>query len=77
MSVLTDLIEKKIKVALPHAEVRVWDPQNDGQHLEAEVLDPSFRDISRVKQHQIVMSILKEDFSTRLHALRLKTGYGH
>lgn len=73
MERLADLIQQKIVEAFPDAKVTVTDPQNDGQHLEAEVISSSFEGLSRVQQHKMVMQVLKNDFDTRLHALRLKT----
>ena len=66
-------ISQTIESALTEAEVYVLDPQNDGTHLQGLVISPDFRNISLVKQHQIVMQALKEHFNTSLHALALKT----
>ena len=67
-------IEETIKQALPDALVTVLDPQNDGQHFQAIVRSASFKGLSLVAQHQIVLKALKESFDTEtLHALQLKT----
>ena len=66
-------IKNKIKIELPEAEVYVFDPYQDGEHLEAIVVDASFDSIPLIKQHQVVMNALKKDFATSLHALKLKT----
>jgi len=73
MNVITD-IKQAIREALPDSEVHVLDPMNDGVHLHALVISPSFRAIPLFKQHQAVMHALSDHFdSTALHALGLKT----
>lgn len=69
---MQDLIAKTIMAALPDASVRVESP--DGTHWGAIVISPSFVGLMRVKQHQMVLNALKEEFdSERLHALQLQT----
>ena len=58
---------------IPEATVYVADPQQDGQHFEAIVISPLFETLSLVKQHQMVMNALKDEFKERVHALALKT----
>ena len=70
---LTEEIEKTIKSAIPGSQVHVSDPFQDGQHLEAHVIAEQFIGLSLVKQQQLVMSALKEHFSSSLHALQLTT----
>lgn len=58
--------------AIPDARVHVSSP--DGQHFQAVVVSASFEGLPRVRQHQMVMNALKEDFDTnRVHAMQLKT----
>lgn len=66
-------IQKKILEVLPGAMVKISDPLCDNAHFEAIVVAKEFEGISLIKQHQMVMQALKEDFQTRLHALGLKT----
>ncbi|RAP32975.1 BolA family transcriptional regulator [Candidatus Marinamargulisbacteria bacterium SCGC AG-410-N11] len=66
-------IKSIILNAIPDATVFVLDPQNDGVHFEALVISDSFTGLSLVKQHQLVMNSLKEEFKERVHALALKT----
>ena len=68
-----DQIKQIIKKAIPHAEVHVQDPMNDGQHLRALVISSTFEGLPLVKQHQMVMTPLKEAFASSVHALALKT----
>ena len=70
---LQDEIQKKILEALPGAEVTISDPMCDNAHFEAVVIAKEFEDKSLIEQHQMVMNALKENFSTNLHALGLKT----
>lgn len=72
MNILTH-IREIIQKALPDAEVHVLDPRNDGQHLEAIVISPSFEGKMLFAQHQMVMKALKAAFAQSLHALELKT----
>lgn len=66
-------IKSILQQALPEAEVHVLDPMNDGQHLVALVISPSFEGMPLVKQHQAVMQPLREAFQTQVHALSVKT----
>lgn len=65
-------IQKTIEGAVAGATVHVLDPMNDGQHLQAIVISPTFSGMPLVKQHQMVMRPLKEAFQA-VHALGLKT----
>lgn len=65
-------ISETIKKALPDATVYVESP--DGHHFQGLVISPAFEDMMLVKQHQLVMKALKENFDGgNLHALELKT----
>ncbi len=70
---MLDDIKAEIESALPDATVYVACPMNDDTHFEALVISPQFSGLSLVRQHQLVMTSLTEAFSTRLHALALKT----
>lgn len=72
MSVFTE-IKEAITQSLPKAEVHILDPMNDGVHLEALVISDEFSGKPLVRQHQMVMLPLSEQFSSSLHALGLKT----
>ncbi len=66
-------IKKTIEGAVPHSTAHIFDPNSDGQHLEAIVISPVFENMLLVKQHQSVMKPLKQAFAESLHALKLKT----
>jgi stress-induced morphogen len=67
-------IERRIKAALPDAEVEIRDLAGDGDHWAATVTSEQFRGKSRVQQHQLVYAALKGDMGGALHALALQTG---
>ena len=66
-------IERLIKDALPDATGEIRDLAGDGDHYAATVVSPSFKGMSRVKQHQIVYAALKGNMGGVLHALALQT----
>ena len=71
MTELAREIKEAILKTIPNATVLVTDP--DGQHFEAIVISDIFIGLPLVKQHQLVMNSLKEQFKERVHALALKT----
>lgn len=66
-------IERRIKLALPDAEVEIRDLAGDGDHYAATVISEAFRGKSRVQQHQLVYAALQGDMGGALHALALQT----
>ena len=66
-------IKKIIENSIEGATAHVLDPMNDGQHLQAIVISPTFEGIPLIKQHKMVMNSLKESFEESVHALGLKT----
>ncbi|ODT83844.1 MAG: ATP-binding protein [Pelagibacterium sp. SCN 64-44] len=66
-------IERRIKAAIPDAEVAIRDLAGDGDHYAATVISEQFRGKSRVQQHQIVYAALQGDMGGALHALALQT----
>jgi len=66
-------IQVIIENAVPDSKAYILDPMNDGQHLQALVISPAFNNLLLVKQHQMVMTPLKEAFAQSVHALALKT----
>ena len=69
---MLDEIKQKIEAVVPGATVYVLDPMNDGQHLQALVISPTFEGMPIFKQQQMVMTGIKDIFQT-VHALGLKT----
>jgi len=66
-------IERRIKAAIPDAEIAIRDLAGDGDHYAATVISEQFRGKSRVQQHQIVYAALQGDMGGALHALALQT----
>lgn len=68
-----DDIKQTIERAVPQSTAYILDPMNDGQHLQAIVISPAFKSMMLIKQHQAVMTPLKQAFAQSVHALALKT----
>lgn len=66
-------IERRIKEALPDAQIDIRDLAGDGDHWAATVVSEQFRGKTRVQQHQLVYAALKGDMGGALHALALQT----
>lgn len=67
-------IEEMIRSALPGAEVEVVDETGTGDHLRATVAASQFDGISRLDQHRLVKTAVKERFEDgTIHALSVKT----
>ena len=66
-------IERRIKAALPDAQVEVRDLAGDGDHYAATVISEAFRGKTRVLQHQMVNAAFGADLGTVLHSLALQT----
>ncbi|HVY78463.1 MAG TPA: BolA/IbaG family iron-sulfur metabolism protein [Solirubrobacterales bacterium] len=71
-----DLLELKgmIEAALPGASVEVVDETGSGDHLRATVIASQFEGLSRIAQHRLVKTAVKERFDDgTIHALSVKT----
>ena len=66
-------IERLIRTSIPDAEVTIRDLAGDGDHYAARVVSESFKDMSRIKQHQAVYAALGGRLGGELHALQLET----
>ena len=66
-------IERRIKAALPDADIEIRDLAGDGDHWAASVVSESFRGKTRVQQHKMVYDSLQGDMGGALHALALQT----
>ncbi|PCJ98559.1 MAG: BolA family transcriptional regulator [Zetaproteobacteria bacterium] len=66
-------IEEMIREGIPDATVRIEDLRGDGDHYAAYVESPAFEGKTRVQQHQMVYSALKDKMGGELHALALQT----
>ncbi len=66
-------IERRIKQAIPDAQVEIRDLAGDGDHYAATVVSATFKGKSRVQQHQMVNAAFGADMGTLLHSLALQT----
>tara|TARA_Y100001968_G_C19238824_1_gene658345 strand:- start:380 stop:610 length:231 start_codon:yes stop_codon:yes gene_type:complete len=59
--------------AIPDAQVSVED-LGGGDHLKVNVLSPTFKGLSLIKQHQLVYAALSNEIASEaIHALALST----
>jgi stress-induced morphogen len=73
MAMAAHEIERRIKAAIPDAQVEIRDLAGDGDHYAATVISESFRGKTRVQQHQLVNAAFGTDMGTVLHSLALQT----
>ena len=73
MAMAADEIENLIRQGIPDAHVEITDLAGDGDHYAARVVAESFRDMPRIKQHQLVYAALGGRMGGALHALQLTT----
>lgn len=72
MAIQASDIEALIRAGFPDAKITVMG--DDGQHFAAEVVDASFKGMSRVAQQRAVNATVKSAIdSGELHALALTT----
>ena len=64
-------IEQMIREGLPDARVEV--SGDDGVHLEARVISPSFQGMPTLKRHRMVYATLGPLMGNEIHALGLRT----
>lgn len=73
MAMAAHEIVRRIKAAIPDAEVEIRDLAGDGDHYAATVTSEAFRGKTRVQQHQMVNEAFGADLGTTLHSLALQT----
>lgn len=74
MVISAEEIEKRLKEAIPDAQVEVFDLTGGGDYWEVTVTSSSFQGQSRLQQHQRVQSVFREELRTGvIHALSIKT----
>lgn len=66
-------LESSLRAAFPDAEIAIEDLAGDGDHYKARIVSTAFRDLPRVRQHQLVYAALKGRMGGELHALALET----
>jgi stress-induced morphogen len=73
MPMSAEEITKRIKTALPDAQVTLTDLAGDNDHWKVEVTSHAFAGLPKVKQHQLVYKAIGEGMGTTLHALAVET----
>ena len=69
-----DLVKKKLQEAYPESTVEVFDPRGSGDFFEVYIESSAFSGMSRIQQHQHVMSTFDAELkSGEIHALQIKT----
>ena len=66
-------LEKRIRGALPGAEVNVADLTGGGDHFRAEIVSDRFSGLSRIEQHRLVYDVFGDEVGGPIHALSIKT----
>lgn len=73
MPIQHKILENLIRSAFPHAEFVLTDTAGDSDHYDLQITTPEFADLTKIKQHQLIYSALKEFMGGELHALSIKT----
>ncbi|MFT6331727.1 MAG: stress-induced morphogen [Lentimonas sp.] len=73
MAIKQENLEKLIKESFPEAKIEIIDLAGDDDHYSVTITDSSFAGKSRIAQHKMVNSALKDHLGTTLHAMQLKT----
>ncbi len=66
-------VEDIIKAGLPDAEVMVEDMTGTRDHLDITVVSDAFKGKMLFEQHQMLMTLLKDELKQRIHAVKLQT----
>nr|WP_279185277.1 BolA family transcriptional regulator [Acetobacter syzygii] len=66
-------LEAYILNAFPDAQIKIDDLAGDGDHYACSIVSEAFRDVPRVRQHQLVYNALEGHMGGKLHALALRT----
>ncbi|WPU66149.1 BolA/IbaG family iron-sulfur metabolism protein [Peredibacter starrii] len=73
MSTEFQFVEDIIKAGLPDAQVMVEDMTGTRDHLAITVVSDAFKGKLLFEQHQMLMTLLKEELKQRIHAVKLQT----
>jgi stress-induced morphogen len=69
-----DQMTERLKTAYPDGQVEVFDLTGTANHWEVTVESTKFQGLSRIQQHQQVMSVFAAELKTgEVHALSIKT----
>jgi len=73
MPMTENQLESFIKESIPDSKVTISDLRGDGDHYSVTIISKSFKDKTKIEQHQMVYDALKGKMGIELHALMLKT----
>ncbi len=68
-----EFVENIIKAGLPDAQVWVEDMTGTKDHLAIRVVSDAFEGKMLFQQHQLLMTLLKDELKSRIHAVKLET----
>lgn len=67
-------MKQRLETFYPHSKVEVFDTTGTSDHWEVYVESETFKNLSRIEQHQHVMKCFSEELKTgEVHALSIKT----
>ena len=67
-------LKSRLEAKYPGCPVEVSDLTGTENHYEVQIESPCFKGLTRIEQHQDVMSVFKPELATgELHALSIKT----
>ncbi len=67
---MLNILKEKLESSFPGAKIILTD-QGGGDHLHLFIEAPQFKNLSRVKQHQMVYKVLAEEMKGPIHALAI------
>ena len=73
MTLTPEQITEMIKKQLPDAQIEIIDLKGDNNHYHAKIISPTFKGLSKIKQHKLVYEAIGSHMGTTLHALMLTT----
>lgn len=65
---LTSILQNKF----PGALIKLYDDFGDGEKYRLFIRSSQFNDLTKVKQHQLVMQALEPTLQNKLHAISIK-----
>ncbi len=66
-------VNQRLQEKYPNAQIQVHDMTGAGSNFQVYIKSESFKDLSRVKRHQEVMSVFDAELkSGEVHALTIK-----
>jgi stress-induced morphogen len=73
MAISSEKIMQLLKSAFPEADIKIIDLVGDSDHYEVTVISRTFKNLTRVAQHKLVMDALGDIVGKELHAISIKT----